>query len=642
MTDKHKVSKEKVAIQRGSLIKLDSVDYLLKEFISNSEVILKRVDDNTVHMRKLSEVVSGLIASDNAQSLASDDVLSVPDHLLKKAKQRLAAIQPLLNSEHPPSTREIKIQAVRVNVHYTTLYRWLKAYTSTRSLVSLLPQKRGWSKTRKRVDDEVDKIIHHCIENYYLTKARLTPKTVYLRITEACNKAKIAAPSQSTVYRRIGKVPEERRLRARGHSDLADNRFSARAGKFPGADTILSVIQIDHTPLDIIIVDDEHRESIKRVWLTLAIDVFSRMVTGFYLSLDAPSTTSVAMCLSHSILPKSNWLAHLEIDLDWMVWGVPKKVHVDNGADFTSDTLRIGCMENNINLEFRPVAKPQYGGHIERLLGTFQINLKDLDGKTFNSPKRRGKYDSEKNAVFDFDSLEKWLTNAIIKYHHEKHDVIGVPPATKWMMAVEGELEDLPRGWPDVPIDPKAIELSFMPHTFRTIRSQGIVWDGIYYFSDNIRSLIGSVDPETRKPKKYIVRRDPRNITCIWVYDDQSKYYLKVPFADPTLSFRSIWDLNETKAHLKRLGQTEYNEGMLSRAYDNMRAIEDDAKKTTKAARRKAQRNRNHYKAQTPADHFIRGQENQNILQDTQKPVSPPLSKEDELWDDNIESFEVE
>jgi hypothetical protein len=37
------------------------------------------------------------------------------------------------------------------------------------------------------------------------------------------------------------------------------------------------VVQIDHTLLDIILVDDLHRLSIGRPWITLAIDVFSRI-----------------------------------------------------------------------------------------------------------------------------------------------------------------------------------------------------------------------------------------------------------------------------------------------------------------------------------------------------------------------------
>ncbi len=641
MSDHHKVSKAKTSLKKGQVIRLENGDYLLKEFLNSREALLIKVDDSkTIEVAKLTDIIGSIVAADTPEHMAHDDILAIPEKDLETAKKRLKAIEPLIDLGPSFKIRDAVIQAAKVGVHHNTILRWLKSYNATQSLVSLTPRRRGWNRDNTRVNKETNQIINHCIETFYLTKARMTPKAVYIRVKEACENANLKPPSQSTVYRRIDRVPEERRLRARGHTDLADNRFLARAGKFPGADTILSVIQIDHTPLDIIIVDDEKRESIKRVWLTMAIDVYSRVVTGFYLSLDAPSTLSVAMCLSHSIIPKENWLKHLELDLEWLVWGMPKKVHVDNGPDFTSDTLRLGCMENNINIEFRPVAKPRWGGHVERLLGTFQQKLNQLDGKTFNNPQTRGSYNSEKNAIFDFEALEKWLINAIVQYHHEKHDVLGVPPSTKWLMAVNGELDEIPYGWPDIPNDPFSVELSFMPYKRRTIRSQGVVWDGVYYFSDTIRHLIGAYHPDTKKPKQFVIRRDPRNITQIWVYDDENKSYLRVPYADPTMRFTTIWELREAKDYLKQRGQSNYNQNMLSRAYNNMKKIEDESRKATTQARRKAQRDKNHKKATTPAA-FVANTQGINEKK-VAKPKTTSAQPDEELWDADIDDFDIE
>src|ERR1039457_3487951 len=74
----------------------------------------------------------------------------------------------------------------------------------------------------------------------------------------------------------------------------------------------MDVVQIDHTPADVIVVDDHDRQPIGRPWLTLALDVASRAVLGFYVSLDAPSLASVAMVLTHAVLPKEQWLADRE------------------------------------------------------------------------------------------------------------------------------------------------------------------------------------------------------------------------------------------------------------------------------------------------------------------------------------------
>lgn len=37
--------------------------------------------------------------------------------------------------------------------------------------------------------------------------------------------------------------------------------------------------------------------------------------------------------------------------------------------------------------EWRPVAKPRYGAHIERLLGTLNEEIHGLAGTTFSNPK---------------------------------------------------------------------------------------------------------------------------------------------------------------------------------------------------------------------------------------------------------------
>ena len=52
-------------------------------------------------------------------------------------------------------------------------------------------------------------------------------------------------------------------------------------------------MQIVHTLVDVIVVDRASRQPLQRPWLTLAIDVASRMVAGFYLTLEPPSITSV-------------------------------------------------------------------------------------------------------------------------------------------------------------------------------------------------------------------------------------------------------------------------------------------------------------------------------------------------------------
>ena len=69
----------------------------------------------------------------------------------------------------------------------------------------------------------------------------------------------------------------------------------------------LEVVQIDHTEIDIIVVDELTRTPLPgRPWLTLAIDVFSRVVTRLHVSMSAPSRVSADLLGTGSANPVSH------------------------------------------------------------------------------------------------------------------------------------------------------------------------------------------------------------------------------------------------------------------------------------------------------------------------------------------------
>ena len=123
----------------------------------------------------------------------------------------------------------------------------------------------------------------------------------------------------------MNELSEKEVLRRRGYKEKAKNKFQPKLGRFPDVSYPLDVIQIDHTPMDIVLADNKTRQAIGRPWLTVAIDVYSRMICGYYLSLDSPSEISVAMCIAHCVLPKEEWLSAKGVDGEWKVWGYRKK-----------------------------------------------------------------------------------------------------------------------------------------------------------------------------------------------------------------------------------------------------------------------------------------------------------------------------
>ena len=100
--------------------------------------------------------------------------------------------------------------------------------------------------------------------------------------------------------------------------------------------------------------------------------------------------------MTHSILPKEDWLRRHGVDADWPVWGLPQCFHADNGPGFRAGDIESSCLKHGISIEFRPVKVPEYGAHIECLIGTFMRKLKGIAGSTFSSIAGRGEQDAEK------------------------------------------------------------------------------------------------------------------------------------------------------------------------------------------------------------------------------------------------------
>ncbi len=285
------------------------------------------------------------------------------------------------------------------------------------------------------------------------------------------------------------------------------------------------------------------------------------MITGFLLSLDAPSETSVALCVAQALLPKEELLLHRKLDAEWPVWGFPDVIHVDNAGEFRSDNFKKSCKAHGIDLQFRPVKRPNYGGHIERLIGTFMTEVHTLPGTTFSSPSQKGDLDPDKHAALTFSEFNDWLFEFVCNVYHRKlHSMIGTTPFAQWEKGVLGSADQPGAGLPPRPDNPTAILRDFLPRFERTVQRAGISIDGVGYYADTLRHWINAADPKDRRRKrKFLFRRDPRDISKIWFHDPEAKQYFEVPAADRRFPQTNVWELKEAKREMKREGEKATN-----------------------------------------------------------------------------------
>jgi len=342
-------------------------------------------------------------------------------------------------------------------------------------------------------------------------------------------------------------------------------------------DLPLDLVQIDHTLMDIIVVDREQRLPIGRPWLTLAIDVATRAITGFSVSLEAPSSLSVSLVLSHSVLPKEQWLADRELqNLEWPMCGLPRVIHVDNGKDFHSDALLRGCQEYGITLDHRPPGQPHYGGHIERLIGTMMGAVHILPGTTHSNPQEKGSYDSEGRAALTLPELERWLALEIAGvYHLSAHSALAKTPFSTWQENVP-RLKQTPRQ----PANAEEFFQDFLPAIPRLIRRDGIHFHKIRYW-DNILSRWAG-----RLKEPLWIKYDPRNLARIYVRDPQGKHW-PVPYADLRQPAVALWELTEAKKRLRKNGTASPSERELFANILQQRRLVKEAMSQSQQRRRK-------------------------------------------------------
>lgn len=534
-----------------------------------------------------------LAAAPDEPAIPIGDLTTIQDDDWQDAQRIFGFIAPLLDK--PKRTKaDVIARAEECNVHYTSLYRWIRQYESFGKLSVFLRQRRK-DAGKNLFPAEVEEIIKNVIEAHYLTKQRKSPMKIWRELDKLCKRAKLKTPHVNTLRKRLKRLESYKTTKAREGTKAAEADHLLIQGSFPGADVPLAVVQVDHTPVDLILVDDIYRLPIGRPWLTLLIDVCTRMILGYYISFDPPGNLSLGLALTQAILPKEKWLVDIGIDTKWPCWGLPRTIHADNAKEFRGEMLKRACQEYGINLEWRPVAKPRYGAHIERLLGTLNEEIHGLAGTTFSNSQERGEYDSECEASMSLGEFEEWFANLCIDvYHHRPHSALGMPPIAKWEQGILGTKKKPGIGIPERITDALKLKLDLMPFEHRTVQHYGIVWDHVEYQHDVLRRWVNEPDPANPKVKrKFLCRRDPRDVSVIWFYDPEVRQYYAIPYRNTSHPAISIWELRaaEKRAREER-SDIPVDEERIFAAYDRMHQIETNAKKVTKTARRNAERKR--------------------------------------------------
>jgi putative transposase len=568
-------------IRPGQLVYWRNKAAIVLELKGFSDAILRSVEDGSTDVA----AVSDLALSPSSETVASAPHLLAKDKEWDKAVERYELIRPLLNMLGREAL-DVQRVAEAAGKSVVTIYRWLNRFEESGLVSSLLRSPRS-DKGGQRLTEEVEQIITLQIQNYYLKQERPSVVKLYRRIKEQCLDVDLDPPHKNTVSARVREIEQRELLRKRYSPKHAREKLEPLRGHFPGADYPNAVVQIDHTPVDVVVVDEEHRLPIGRPYLTLAIEVATKMVSGFLMTLDPPSALSTGLCVAHAVLRKEHWLAKRDIHVEWPIYGKMNKIHVDNAKEFRGKMLSRACEQHGIILEHRPKGQPNYGPHIERSFRTFMSECHSLPGTTFSNVQKKMEYDSEGRACMTLAELDFWFTCFIVYcYHHRPHKgICDVPPIKQYHKFVHGSESQPGIGLP-APIDDESnFRLDFTPYVERTVQRHGVVIDNIYYYAPALRRWVATEDGSNGLGRKFIFARDPRDISVVYFLDPDTKTYCPIPYLNNTRPAVSLWELRAVTKKLKEDPANHVDEEMIFQGIRRMREIEEAAIEKTRLAK---------------------------------------------------------
>ena len=571
-----------------SKIVYEDITYIIKGYPAADEVLIKSIDKP--YREKIVRVNDLAKESQNTQNIPAQ-LVDLNDEEYQEALEKYHIIEPLLQLTNR-TAKDVQSIANKHQKGIATIYRWLEKYETYGTVSSLSSSyKNSGAKGKGRLSPSVEAIIESVVNELYLNKQKYPFSTIYQTVINKCENINASIPSENTIRNRINNLSPKLIAKRRMGVSVRDTRGTP--GKFPDVKMPLDVIQIDHTKVDIQLVDEVSRENTGRPNITVAIDMYSRMIYGFHISLEPINYFSVGQCLLQAILPKDDLLKQLEVEGEWPVYGLPRKLHMDNAKEFRSKSLQRFCSDYRITDEYRPVARPEFGAAVERVIKTHMEEVHKLPGSTFHNVTQKGTYDSEKEATMTIDELEKWFLDFIINiYHKTEHRSIGMTPEEKFYQGLYGIGDGTIPFLPSVPANTIKLRMALLPSTERKVQKNGITIDYITYFSETLRKWIipayykrldNKLDSVT-----VLCRRDPRDISKIYVYDLDIDDYITVPYSDIRRPAINQTELREAIAEAKKeVTGRELEMPDIFRAHERLNEYVEKSKREKRSTRRK-------------------------------------------------------
>ena len=353
--------------------------------------------------------------------------------------------------------------------------------------------------------------------------------------------------------------------------------------------------EIDATIADIYLVDDNDSDKvIGRPTIYMVIDVFSRMVAGFYIGFDNASYPVAMKALISSFISKVEACARYGIDISeeqWPCVGIPDVLLADRGelmshqANYLVDAI-------GVRLESAPPRRGDAKGIVERSFGAFQAKFKPyMPGVVSgNKVKKHGEKDYRVEAAVTISDFVEIMLYSILAHNLNK-------PLEKYDRA-----PDMPESLPSIPIelwrwglqhrtgrlrsiDTDLAKILLLPRERVSVSELGVkLWGVIYSGKEVLQTGWMHRSSKVSRPKGLYAAYELGSVNHIYLFPEEGKNTFWVcdistrsrEFSD--LTWYQVWERQAAQKQV--LAEAKYQYAPVERDFDDL--LEKKLKKAKK------------------------------------------------------------
>jgi transposase InsO family protein len=525
-------------------------------------------------------------------------ILECDSHYKAIRDKNYALIKPIISDPRffLPKIRSAHITKI-LNDEKTTkkhIYHLLRKYWQRgQSPNSLIPDyKNSGGKGKKRVankklgrprvysegvgaivDEIVEKLFRIAIDRHYLQQKKNSMAYAHRRFQDMYKNyyPDIAEPEMPTKwqfmhffkreYNQVEKIQKRSKL-IDYQKDLRPLHGTASSQALgPG-----SRYEIDATIADIYLVSDSDRKNIVgRPIVYVVIDVFSRLVAGFYVGFENPSYIAAMQALAMAMTDKVEYCKQFDINIaqaEWPAVGLPEAILADRGELLGH---QIESLESSfsIRIENAPPYRGDAKGIVERYFRTLQADFKPFSPGvvTGNSVKKRGGNDYRLDAKLSIKDFKEIILECVLFHNQFKHlpkydrsaDMpadLEIAPVSLWNWGLQhrtGRLRSAPE---------EALRISLYPRAKGSISELGLCVFGVYYTSpEMVKQGWLHRGKEVSRPGALEVAYDPAVADYVYLLPvSNSIEYWVCKLSDRSREFRgcSFWEVWEIQGVQKK------------------------------------------------------------------------------------------